>query len=256
MNAEAPTISLILPAYNEVAVVETTLSEAIAYFRGRRWTYQIIVAADGADGTRESARRFAAGDPCVQVIGEPTRRGKGRGIREAMRLAAGEIVGFADVDNKVPIGEFDKLEPALREGYDVVIGSRGLPDSRIERRQPWYRRLGARGFYHFMHLVVGMPGIEDTQCGFKFFPRSVAKDLFARQQIDGYMFDVEILALAQRLGYRIKEVPIRWRDDPDSRLALIGGNLRNVVDLFKIRATCARMAREPQPVRAQCGHSL
>ena len=91
-----------------------------------------------------------------------------------------------------------------------------------------------------------MPGIEDTQCGFKFFRREVARDLFSQQRIDGYMFDVEVLALAQRLGYRIKEAPIRWRDDPDSRLRLLTGNLRNAIDIFKIRSYCRRQ----QPVSA------
>lgn len=243
-------VTLILPAYNEAVSIKSTLNEAVEYFRHRAMTYQIIVSADGDDGTREIARAFAPGDPRIQVIGEPIRRGKGKGIREAVKLATGDIVGFADADNKVPITEFEKLEGWLHEGYDVAIGSRGLARSSVEREQPWYRRLGSRGFYYFMHAVVGMPGIEDTQCGFKFFQRAIAQDLFARQQIDGYMFDVEILVLAQRLGYRIKEVPIRWRDDADSRLQLVAGNLRNVADIFKIRFSSLRRTQAPSPVRA------
>jgi dolichyl-phosphate beta-glucosyltransferase len=117
----------------------------------------------------------------------------------------------------------------------VVIGSRALADSRIEKPQPLYRRLGSRGFHVLMRTVVGLSGITDTQCGFKFFRRDVALDLFRRQRIDGYMFDVEILYLARRAGYRIAQVPVRWRDDGDSRLALLSGNFRNVVDLFRIR---------------------
>jgi dolichyl-phosphate beta-glucosyltransferase len=194
-----------------------------------------VVAADGQDGTRERAREYAQRDAAVQVIGAPGRRGKGRGIREAVALASGAIVGFADADNKVPIEEWDKLEPWFAHGYDVVIGSRALQRKLIERRQPFYRRAGGAGFHYFMQAVVGLPGITDSQCGFKFFRRDVARDLFARQRIDGYMFDVEILALAQRLGYRIQQVPIRWRDDADSRLELFRGNLRNVVDIFRIR---------------------
>ncbi|MGA2269598.1 MAG: dolichyl-phosphate beta-glucosyltransferase [Bryobacteraceae bacterium] len=242
-------ISLILPAYNEARSICNTLTEASDYFRRRAWTYQIIVAADGDDGTRQLAREFAGQDGVVKVMGERLRRGKGRAIREAVKIATGNIIGFADADNKVPIAEFDKLEPWLNGPYEVVIGSRGLPDSRVERRQPWHRRIGARGFYYFMHAVVGMPGIEDTQCGFKFFKREIARDLFSRQRIDGYMFDVEILALAQRLGYRIKEVPVRWWDDADSRLQLLGGNLRNVLDIFRIRLFCARVNRAGAAVR-------
>jgi glycosyltransferase involved in cell wall biosynthesis len=249
--ADEYNITLILPAYNEAATIKSTLSEAVAYFRRRALTYQIIVSADGNDGTREVARSFAEAHPSVHVIGEPVRCGKGRGIREAVKIATGDIVGFADADNKVPITEFDKLERWLQEGYDLAIGSRGLQRSTIERKQPWYRRVGSRGFYYFMHAVVGMPGIEDTQCGFKFFHRAVAQDLFSRQQIDGYMFDVEILALAQRRGYQIKEVPIRWHDDADSRLRLVAGNLRNVADIFKIRFSSLRNTEAQSVVRAK-----
>jgi dolichyl-phosphate beta-glucosyltransferase len=248
-------ISLILPAYNEARTICTTLAEVTDYFRRRDWTYEIIVAADGDDGTRERAREFAEQDAAVRVIGEPLRRGKGRGIREGVKIATGDIIGFADADNKVPIAEFEKLEPWLNSLFEVVIGSRGLQGSRVERRQPWHRRIGSRGFSYFMRAVVGMPGIEDTQCGFKFFRREIAQDLFSRQRIDGYMFDVEILALAQRLGYRIKQVPIRWRDDADSRLQLLSGNLRNVLDIFRIRFFCARVNGAEAAVRAGAADS-
>jgi dolichyl-phosphate beta-glucosyltransferase len=172
----------------------------------------------------------------VRVIGNRERGGKGRGVREAMALARGDIAGYADADNKVPIEEFDKFRPGLTGNYDVVVGSRTMRDSQIERRQPLYRQLGGKGFGLFMHAVVGLKGITDTQCGFKFFTRAAAREIFSRQQIDGYMFDVEILVLARRLGYRIQQVPIRWRDDGDSRLALVSGNLRNLIDIFRIRA--------------------
>jgi dolichyl-phosphate beta-glucosyltransferase len=243
-----PDISLILPAYNEARTIQSTLQEAADYFRARSLSSQLIVAADGDDGTRERAREFGQKVPGITVIGEPQRGGKGRGIREGVKLAVGDIIGFADADNKVPITEFDKLEPWLKADYEVVIGSRGLSESHIERWQPWYRRAGSKGFYYFMQAVVGLPGIHDTQCGFKFFRRDVAKELFSRQRIDGYMFDVEILALAQRLGWRMKEVPIRWHDDADSRLELFSGNVRNMIDIFRIRLLCARVNPVRRPV--------
>jgi dolichyl-phosphate beta-glucosyltransferase len=155
----------------------------------------------------------------------------------AAQLAQGSVIGYVDADNKTPIEEFEKLAPFLREGWDVVIGSRRLPEASIERPQPWYRKMGAKGFYYFMHALVELPDIGDTQCGFKFFSRRAALDLFSRQKIDGYMFDVEILCLAQAAGYRIAEVPIRWRDDGDSRLDLLSGNLRNMADILRIRST-------------------
>src|ERR1039457_5329068 len=219
-------VSLILPAYNEAATIASTIRETGCYFRSRGLRYEIIVAADGDDGTRELAL-------------ETARPG------EAMALARGNIVGYADADNKVPIEEFDKfrpwLSPSLSQRYDVAIGSRSMQDSQIERRQPLFRQLGGKGFGLFMHAVVGLEGITDTQCGFKFFTRAAAREIFSRQQIDGYMFDVEILVLARRLGYGIQQVPIRWRDDGDSRLALVSGNLRNAIDICRIRAGAGRV---------------
>jgi dolichyl-phosphate beta-glucosyltransferase len=236
-------ISLILPAYNEVATVAQTIQDTSDYFTRRNYSYEIIVAADGDDGTRERAGGLACCNPRVKVIGAKTRRGKGRGIREGVFLASGEVIGFADADNKVPIDEYDKLEPWLAEGFEVVIGSRGLRDSKVERPQPLFRRIGSKGFGVFMHAVIGLPGVVDTQCGFKFFRGDVARDLFRRQRIDGYMYDVEILALAERRGYRVKEVPIRWHGDADSRLELFRGNLRNAIDIFRIRLSLDRLAK-------------
>lgn len=230
-------VTLVLPAYNECATISSTVDDAFAYFAGRGIRAEIIVAADGNDGTREVIRDKCAGDSRLRVIGYEQRCGKGRGIREAVGLARGEWIGYADADHKVPFSEFDKVRPFLVEGFEVVTGSRALSESQIERRQPWYRQIGSIGFHYFMQAVVGVPGVHDTQCGFKFFQREAALELFRLQKIDGYMFDVEILAIARRLGFRIQEVPIRWRDDGDSRLDLLSGNIRNVRDIFAIRAS-------------------
>ncbi|PWU10940.1 MAG: glycosyl transferase [Terriglobia bacterium] len=231
--ATAPDISLILPAYNESRVIPATIADAVSYFGERGLRYEIIVAADGTDGTRELVRELARENHALAAIGHSQRRGKGRGIREAVAMASGGFIGYADADNKVPIAEFDKFLPWLRQGIEAVIGTR-RGGAQIERAQPLYRRAGSRGFLWFMQTVVGLPGINDTQCGFKFFQHSAAKELFRRQTIDAYMFDVEILAIARRLGYRIQQVPVRWRDDADSRLDLVAGNLRNVRDIFRI----------------------
>src|SRR5580704_10046973 len=139
-------VSLIIPAFNEVARIHATVGEALDYFDGRGIACEVIVSADGTDGTREAARALAERRPEIQVIGQPERRGKGRGIREAVRLAT-----------------------------DDVIGSRAMRGSRIERAQPIYRRLGSWGFGLFMHVSVGLRGIVDTQCGFKFFQGDVAR---------------------------------------------------------------------------------
>jgi dolichyl-phosphate beta-glucosyltransferase len=233
-------VSLILPAFNEAATIASTICETGRYFEARGLSYEIIVAADGDDGTRELALEAARQGQPVRVIGNRERSGKGRGVREAMALARGTIAGYVDADNKVPIEEFDKVQPWFAQGWDVVIGSRAMRESQIERRQPLYRQWGGKAFGLVMHVVVGLSGITDTQCGFKFFTRAAAGEIFSRQQIDGYMFDVEILVLARRLGYRIQQVPIRWRDDGDSRLDVVRGNLRNAADILRIRANTRR----------------
>jgi dolichyl-phosphate beta-glucosyltransferase len=228
-------LSIVVPAFNEAARINETLDSIQQHLDGLAFTYEVIVIADGNDRTREIVGERAARDSRVTVGGSEARRGKGKGIREGVARARGSIVGFVDADNKTPIAEIDKILPWFDRGFDVVIGSRGMGESRIQVAQPLYRRLGSRGFATVMHALVGLDGVRDTQCGFKFFRRSVAKHLFAEQQIDGYMFDVEILALADRAGYRIKEVGVVWQNDGDSRLNLIAGNWQNIQDLLRIR---------------------
>ena len=230
-----PDLSIVVPAYNEAARIEATLASIRAHLERRGLAYELIVVADGDDGTRERVTALAARDPRVSVLGEPGRGGKGRGVRLGFGRARGRVVGFVDADDKTPIEELDRLLPWLEQGYDVVIGSRGQKESKIEVAQPWFRRLGSRGFAFFMHLVTGLWQLSDTQCGFKFFRAEAARDLFSRQRIDGYMFDVEVLYLAVRSGYRVKEVGVRWRDDGDSRLELLAGNWRNLKDVLGLR---------------------
>ncbi|PYQ12041.1 MAG: glycosyl transferase [Acidobacteria bacterium] len=231
----SPYLSVIVPAYNEARSIRSTLEAIQAHLDRQPYEYEIIVAADGDDGTREIASAMAERDRRLDVIGRPGRGGKGRGIRDGVARARGDVVGFVDADYKTPIEEMEKLVPWLDQGFDLVIGSRGVAESRVEVPQPLYRRVGSRAFGLVMHLLIGLRGIRDTQCGFKFFRGDVSRDLFSRQRIDGYMFDIEILHLALRSGYRVKEAGVRWRDDGDSRLDLVAGNWRNMLDLFRIR---------------------
>jgi hypothetical protein len=143
------------------------------------------------------------------------------------------MIGYLDADGKTPVEELDKLIPWLEGGYDVVLGSRRAEGARIEVRPSLTRRLGSRAFLAVVHAIVGLRGLRDTQCGLKLFRGDVAKDLFRRQRIDGYMFDVEVLHLAEISGYRIAEVGVHWRDDGDSRLDLASCS-RNVVDILCI----------------------
>jgi dolichyl-phosphate beta-glucosyltransferase len=227
-------LSLVVPAYNEAARIAGTLQSMMGHLRSRHPDHEIIVVADGTDGTRERAAEVGAGDPRVTVIGSPERRGKGCGVREGVLRARGRVVGFVDADDKTPIEEMEKLLPLVQEGCDLVIGSRGMPESRIEVSQPLHRRLGSRGFAGLL-WTLGLRHVRDTQCGFKFFRGEAAHRLFRCQKLDGYMFDVEVLFLAKRFGYRVGEVGVRWRDDGDSRLELVSGNWRNLVDVLRVR---------------------
>jgi dolichyl-phosphate beta-glucosyltransferase len=195
-----PYLSVIVPAYNEAARIGSTLGSIRAYLDTIPGGYEIIVSADGTDGTREKVAELAQGDRRISVIGSQERGGKGRGIRNAMARTRGAVVGFVDADYKTPIEEIQKVLMWFEQGFDVVIGSRGLAESRIEVPQPWYRRYGSELFGIGMHLTVGLWDIRDTQCGFKFFRGSVGRQLFAWQRIDGYMFDVEVLSRARLSG--------------------------------------------------------
>lgn len=244
---------MIVPAFNESASIVATLKAMCDFLDQQPWTWEIIVSADGADGTRERAAQFAAShralamsegvqEPIqgpiqgpITVIGSPRRRGKGHGVREGARRARGDIIGFLDADYKTPIEEIHKILPWFNGGFDVVIGSRRAGESRIEVPQPFYRRAGSRVFGLLVGAMMGLPPVRDTQCGFKFFTRAAATKLFTLQRTDGYMFDVEILRLCAMLKLRVREVGVAWRDDGDSRYDPVRGTLKNLGELWRIR---------------------
>lgn len=232
---DQPLLSIVVPAYNEVQRIARTLDDIRTYLDAKGHSFEIIVSADGTDGTREAVAKLAETDPRISVIGSPQRRGKGRGVREGILRSRGRYVGNVDADYKTPIDQVERVLPFLEEGYDVVIGSRRAEGTLIEKHQPLYRRLGSKGFAFVMRGLVGLHGINDTQCGFKFFSRRAALALFGKQKIDGYMFDVEILRLARLMRYQIKEVGVRWADDGDTRYDPIAGTWRNAKELLRIR---------------------
>jgi glycosyltransferase involved in cell wall biosynthesis len=244
VSSTAPiALSVVVPAYNEVGRIDATLAAIGSHLDLRSLSYEIFVAADGDDGTRERVAERARSDPRLQVLGSRERRGKGHGIRAAVLLSRGAVVGFVDADDKTPFSEIDKLLPWLEQGFDVVVGSRTVPGAQLLASRPLHRRLGSLGFALLLRALLDVGGVRDTQCGFKFFRGEVARELFARQRIDGYMFDAEILHLAARSGRRIKEVGVRWRDDGDSRLDLVAGNWRNLRDILRIRFGAAGPTR-------------
>ena len=229
-------LSLIIPAYNEAERLVSTLSSAIAFLDSRSWSYEIIVVDDGStDGMGALVDKFARSFPQVRPLHNESNRGKGFSIRVGVSQGSGEVVGFIDADDKTDLAALDGAMAHLRQGCDGIIGDRTLANSDIAIPRRRYRQWGSNLFRWLMRRSVGLGAFPDTQCGFKFFRAEVARDLFQRQQIDGYMFDVEILLLAARSGYEIKRLPVRWRDDPDSRFNPVSGGLRNARELMRIR---------------------
>jgi glycosyltransferase involved in cell wall biosynthesis len=229
-SPDAPFLSVVIPAYNEEQRLPPTLSRIQEYLRAQSYDYEIIVVDNGStDATAETARRAG-----VTVLREPT-RGKGAAVRTGMLAARGAFILFSDADLSTPIEEVEKLMAALDGGADVAIASRGLRESKLPVRQPWYRELVGR-VGNLLVRMVAVRGIADTQCGFKLYPRQVARRLFGLQRLPGIAFDMEVLFLAQRLGLRIAEIPVTWRDSPDTRFNRVKESLGAVRDLVRIRA--------------------
>jgi dolichyl-phosphate beta-glucosyltransferase len=225
-----PDLSVVVPAYNEAARLPRTLERIEEFLRGRR--YEIVIVDDGStDGTVEAARAAARRE--LVVLRNEGNRGKGYSVRRGMRAGRGARRLMTDADLSTPIEELERLERALDAGHDVAIGSRALEGARIEVRQPWYRENMGRLFNVFVRALA-LPGLRDTQCGFKLFSARAAEAVFAAARLDGFSFDVEALFIARRLGYRIAELPVVWRNDAATHVGL-GGGFQAFPDLLRIR---------------------
>ena len=232
---ETPHLTVVIPAYNEEGRIAPTLARVLAYFEHQPWRGDIIVVLDGStDGTHHEIARVSGAAPHVTVLDNVVNRGKGYSVRRGMLAAQGRYVLFSDADLSTPIEEASRLLTVLEAGADVAIASRGLAESNVVIHQPWWRESMGRTFNWFVQLLT-VRGIADTQCGFKCFRGDVAKRVFALQRLDRFAFDVEVLWIAQRLGYRIVELPITWRNDPSSTVNPVIDSLRMLVDLVRIR---------------------
>ena len=234
MNDELgqPEISVVIPAYNEAEGIQAALAQVAAYFRSRAIAGEIVVVDDGStDGT---ARLASQASVPVRVLVNEQNRGKGYSVRRGILSARGRYVGFADADMATPIDQLDKVREALESGADVIIGSRALPESQIAKHQPWWRERAGKLFGSFVRTVL-LPGIADSQCGFKFFTAAAAQAIFSQQRLEGWAFDVELLYLARRLSCNIVQVPVRWIDEPHSRVRMLRDGPRMLVDVLRIR---------------------
>lgn len=221
-------LSIIIPAYNEEKRIDNTLRKCLKYLKSKKCNFEMIVVNDGSkDNTVKIVRKFRN----VKLIDNKINHGKGFVVRQGMLKARGDYVLFCDADLSTPIEEVDNLMKYTKD-YDVIIASRAVKESRVKTLQ--YRKLLGRVFAFFVNLLI-VWGISDTQCGFKLFSKETAKKIFRKQTINGWAFDVEVLFLARKFGYKIKEVGVRWEHFDHKDVTPTGQSLKMLKEVLKIR---------------------
>ncbi len=230
-----PLLSIIIPAHNEERRLPSSLTRVDAFLKKQDYEAEVIVVENGStDMTSEIVRRFQAEHPYVQLIElGPDQRGKGLAVKRGMLAARGQYRFMCDADLSMPIEELKLfLTPEMAE-YDIVIGSREAKGSR-RVNEPEYRHMIGR-ISNYIVKIMALRGYEDTQCGFKLFTAAAAEDLFAVQRTNGIAFDVELIYIADRRGYRVYEMPITWYFDPESKMRLVADSMKMILDLWEIR---------------------
>jgi glycosyltransferase involved in cell wall biosynthesis len=229
-------LSIVVPAYNEQTRLPTSVHKILKFADSRSFTFfELLVVDDGStDATADCVRKIAETNPAVRLLQNPANRGKGFSVRHGMSEARGDWVLFTDADLSAPIDESDKLFAAVvRNNADAAIGSRALDPSLIDIHQPGAREIIGRIFNVAARFITGLP-YKDTQCGFKLYSAAAARQIFARQELDGFGFDVEDLFIAARLGVKVVEVPVRWSNVAGTKVSLIRG-IDSFLDLLRIR---------------------
>ncbi|MGH2522500.1 MAG: dolichyl-phosphate beta-glucosyltransferase [Anaerolineales bacterium] len=228
-------LSVIIPAYDEQERLAPHLDHVLAYLREHYPAFELIVVDDGSrDRTAQVVTTALQGESRAQLISYQPNRGKGYAVRRGVLASHGEQVVFLDADLSTPVEEIPRALAWLQTA-DVVIGSRDLPASDVRVRQPFYRRLASDIFKFIRYLIVGLWRLQDTQCGFKAYRGPIARQLFALARVERFMFDVEILYLADRAGLRIREMPVRWMDAAGSKVRFWEGLVHMIRDLGRIR---------------------
>jgi len=238
-----PRWSVVIPAYNEALRLPAHLAEVVAYFDGRKEPYEVLVVDDGSrDETAARVLEAQATHPPVTLHRLGVNRGKGFAVRAGMRAARGLLRLMADADGATPIGEVERLEAAIQAGADIAVGSRALRDPTVSRQVRLHRQLSG-DLFNLLVRRLGVPGIKDTQCGFKLFRAAAADTLFGELRTDGFGFDVELLLLARRRGYQVAEVAINWADQPGSKVVVWKDGPRMLAQILAARRRLAKSGR-------------
>ncbi|MDP3093461.1 MAG: glycosyltransferase family 2 protein [bacterium] len=228
-------LSVIIPAYNEERRLPKTLGEIDVYLKRQTFDYEIIVVSDGSkDGTAAVVRGLASVIQNLRLIDNKENHGKGYVVRQGLLGAGGDYRLFTDADNSTAISEIEKMWPELEKGIEIVIGSRDIKGAIIEPPQPFYRVMLGNIFNLIVQAILGLWGIWDTQCGFKIMSASACQKILPKCRIDRWAFDPEILVLAKKMGYKIGQTPVRWANDPESKVKF-KGMVRMLLEVLQIR---------------------
>jgi dolichyl-phosphate beta-glucosyltransferase len=245
-NPQSEIASLVIPAYNERRRIEDCIRGVAEWLRGRpgSWEWEVILVDDGSqDGTVAAARRAAEETRLpLTLLRNEVNRGKGHALRKGVLASRGDPVLLSDTDLSTPLSEWVKLVERLPT-HPVAIGSRGLREDLVRRRQPFYRRLLGKAGNRLVRLLA-VPGIRDTQCGFKLLRGDVARELFGEARLDGFAYDIEILYLARRRGIAVAEVPVLWFNSPESKVSVLRHALPTLWDLLRLRWIHRKRDRE------------
>ncbi len=230
-------LSIVIPAYNEEKRILASLQKIVAYLKQQTYSYEIIVVDDGsADSTREVVENFKKTYSNLRLLANTKNQGKGSAVKKGMLESTGDLLFFTDADLSTPIEELEKFLAAIKT-YDIVIGSRSIKGANVRVHEPFYReRLGKLFNFTLRHIFHRtLPDFIDTQCGAKMYKKEVARKVFSLQKIQGFAFDVEILYLAKKLGYKILEMPVTWDYSTDTRVRTFRDGIQMVLDICKIK---------------------